>query len=129
MYFGVCKMGKIKENKLREDKIMNEIIVDAYDTEERIMGWQTYLDDTLTFPFKAKCIKEIIISPLTKDEKIKAIKMADVNPYGNSIFVVVEWQNRQLGVPLEQIMPINSDEETLEAVKDWHYWVERGYRF
>jgi hypothetical protein len=122
-------MEKIKENKLREDKIMNEIIVDAYDVEERIMGWQAYLDDALTFPFKAKCIKEIIISPLTKNEKINALRMADVNPYGNSMFVVVEWQNRQLGVPLEQILPIDSDEETLEAVEDWHYWVERGYQF
>jgi hypothetical protein len=128
MASGVYEMGKIKEDKSREDKIMNEIIVDAYDTEERIMGWQTYLDDTLKFPFKAKCIKEIIISPLTKDEKIMALRMAD-EPYGNSMFVIIEWQNRQLGVPLEQIFPIDSDEETREAVEDWHYWVERGYQF
>jgi hypothetical protein len=122
-------MGKIKEDKSREDKIMNEIIVDAYDTEERIMGWQAYLDDTLKFPFEAKCIKEIIISPLAKNEKITALRMADVNPYWNGMFVIVEWQNRQLGVPLEQISPIDSDEETIEAVEDWHYWVERGYQF
>jgi hypothetical protein len=127
--FGVYEMGKIKEDKSREDRIMNEITVDAYDAEERKMGWEAYLDDTLNFPFKAKCVKEIIISPLTKNEKITALKMADVNSYGNGIFVIIEWQNRQLGVPLEQILPIDSDEETLEAVKDWHYWVERGYQF
>ncbi|MDR0399676.1 MAG: calcium-binding protein [Treponema sp.] len=122
-------MGKIKENGLREDRIMNEIIVDAYDSEERMTGWRTYLDDALTFPFKAKCVKEIIISPLTKNEKITALRMIDENPYENSMFVIIEWQNRQLGVPLEQIMPISSDEETLEAVEDWRYWVERGYKF
>ena len=129
MPLGVYEMGKIKEDKSREDRIMNEIIVDAYDTEERIMGWQAYLDDTLKFPFKAKCIKEIIISPLTKNEKITALRMADMNSYGNDILVIIEWQDRQLGVPLEQILPIDSDEETIEAVRDWHYWVEMGYQF
>jgi hypothetical protein len=127
--FRVYEMGKIKEDKLREDRIANEIVVDAYDAEERIMGWQTYLDDTLQFPFKAKCIKEIIISPLIKGEKIKALSMADIGPYTENMFVMIEWQNRQLGVPLEQILPIDSDEETLEAVKDWHYWIGRGCRF
>jgi hypothetical protein len=39
------------------------------------------------------------------------------------MFIIIKWQNRQLGVPLEQILPIDSDEETIEAVKDWHYWV------
>jgi hypothetical protein len=57
-------MAKIKKDKLREHRIINEIIVDAYDPEERMMGWQAYLDDSLTFPFKARCIKEILISPL-----------------------------------------------------------------
>jgi hypothetical protein len=122
-------MGKIKENESREDRIMNEIIADAYDTEDRIMGWQAYLDDALKFPFKAKCIKEITISPLTKNENVKVLRMADMNSYGNSMLVIIEWQNRQLGVPLEQILPVDSDEETLEAVEDWHYWVERGYQF
>jgi hypothetical protein len=129
MPFGAYKMGKIKEDKSREDRIMNEIIVDAHDTEERIMGWQAYLDDVLHFPFKAKCIKEISISPLRKNEKITAIGMADTNPRGNSMFVIIEWQDRQLGVPLEQVLPLDSDEETMEAVEDWRYWVEQGYEF
>ncbi|MDR1904010.1 MAG: calcium-binding protein [Treponema sp.] len=29
---------------------MYEIIADAYDAEERAMGWQAYLEDTLKFP-------------------------------------------------------------------------------
>jgi hypothetical protein len=122
-------MGKIKEDKSREDRKMKEIIVDAYDTEERIMGWQSYFDYALKFPFKAKCVKEIIISPLIKDEKITVLRMADTTHYGNGIFVIIEWQERKLGVPLEQILPIDSDEGTIEAVEDWHYWVERGYQF
>jgi hypothetical protein len=93
------------------------------------MGWHAYLDDTLQFPFQAKCIKEMEISPLTKNEKITAVKMADMDLCGNTMFVIIGWQNRQLGVPLEQLLPLDSDENTLEAVKDWHYWVARGYQF
>ncbi|MDR0761032.1 MAG: calcium-binding protein [Treponema sp.] len=122
-------MGKIKADKAREERITNEIVVDAYDTEERIMGWQTYLDNALKFPFEAKCIKEITISPLKKGEKATVLEIADMDLYVNNMFVIIKWQDRQLGVPLEQLLPINSDEETLEAVKDWHYWVEQGYQF
>jgi hypothetical protein len=57
------------------------------------------------------------------------LKMADLDFDINNMFVIIEWQSRQLGVLLEQILPIDSDEETLEAVKDWHYWVEMGYKF
>jgi hypothetical protein len=122
-------MGKIKEDKVREQRITDEITADAYDAEERIMGWQTYLENTLNFPFEGRCIREIVISPLKKGEKVRALAMADSDLYRNNMFVIVEWQNRQFGVPLEQIVPLDSDEETTEAVKDWHYWVEKGYRF
>jgi hypothetical protein len=122
-------MGKIKENKIREDRIMNEIIVDAYDAEERAMGWQAYLDDTLSFPFEAKCTREIITSPLTKNERVTVLRMADVDLCKNSMFVIIKWQDRPLGVPLDQLLPVNSDEKTLEAIKDWHYWVAKGYEF
>ncbi|MDR1317019.1 MAG: calcium-binding protein, partial [Spirochaetales bacterium] len=120
-------MAKTKEDKSREDRITDEIVVDAYDTEERIMGWQTYLEDTLQFPFQARCIKEIQISPLKQGEKITALKMADSDQYRNNMFVIIEWEDRQLGIPLEQILPIDADADALEAVKDWHYWVARGY--
>jgi hypothetical protein len=30
-----------------EDRIHDEIIVDAYDADERVMGWYTYLEEQL----------------------------------------------------------------------------------
>ena len=30
-----------------------EIVVDAYDSEEQAMGWYSYLEDNLQFPFQA----------------------------------------------------------------------------
>jgi hypothetical protein len=49
------------KSKAREDRILMEIIVDAYGPEEQAMGWYYYLEDTLSFPFRATCIAERVI--------------------------------------------------------------------
>lgn len=59
-------MNKLKKDRVREDRIHNEAIVDANGPEEQVMGWYYYLDDRIRFPFHAKCIKAKIVSPLTK---------------------------------------------------------------
>ncbi|MDR3171466.1 MAG: calcium-binding protein [Treponema sp.] len=119
-------MEKTEEDKEREERIYNDIIVDAYGDEEQAVGWQTYLQDTLQFPFKAKCIKALATSPLLKNEKVKVLRIADMELCYHAMFVEIAWQNRLLTVPLEQLLPVDSDEETVEAVQDWHYWVGRG---
>lgn len=35
-----------------------EIVVDAYDEIERVLGWYYYLKDNLYFPFSATCISK-----------------------------------------------------------------------
>ena len=49
----------------REHRIHYEAVADAYNEEERAMGWYYYLQDSLLFPFKAKCISRRQISPLS----------------------------------------------------------------
>ena len=49
---------------LAHELVPMEIIVDAYDAEEQAMGWFCYLEDTLTFPFVARCRFRRSISPL-----------------------------------------------------------------
>ena len=44
---------KPKRDPDRERRITMEIVVDAYDTHERAMGWYYYLQDQLQFPFTA----------------------------------------------------------------------------
>jgi len=46
---------KPNEDKMREERIEMEIIVDAYGTEEQAMGWYYYLEDNIEFPFTAVC--------------------------------------------------------------------------
>ena len=43
-------MTRSSKDEEGEERIHNEIIVDAYDSEEQAMGWYTYLSDTLQFP-------------------------------------------------------------------------------
>ena len=50
-------------DEAREDRIDMEIVVDAYNSEERAMGWYYYLEDQLNFPFLARCVEEREVSP------------------------------------------------------------------
>src|SRR6266542_2684709 len=59
------------KSKAREDRIVMEIIVDAYGPEEQAMGWYYYLEDKLSFPFRAKCVAERVISPLRKGDTVE----------------------------------------------------------
>ena len=122
-------MPRIKENKAREERIIMEIVVDAYDETERALGWYYYLKDNLSFPFKAKCIVERPISPLDKGEKVEVIGMPPEDECEKEIFVTIKWQKRALAIPLSQLAGIEVDEETEEGIEDWHYWVKRGYEF
>jgi len=122
-------MKDFEKNAEREERIDYEIVVDAYDAYERAAGWYCYLENQLTFPFKAKVIRKSGISPLKEGEEVSVLGMADQDECEDNMFVQIEWDGRKFGVPLEQLEPVNVDEDTAEAVEDWHYWVNRGYCF
>ena len=48
-------MAKSKKDPVRENRISDEVIVDAYGPEEQAMGWYYYLQNKICFPFRAKC--------------------------------------------------------------------------
>jgi len=122
-------MGAIKEDKAREHRIAMEVVVDAHDESERAMGWYYYLEGKLHFPFKAECVAKRAISPLAKGETVEIVKMAPEEECEREMFVNIRWQKRTLAVPLSQLMGLDVDYETRQALYDWHYWVERGYEF
>jgi len=41
------------------------------------------------------------------------------------MFVTIEWMDRELGVPLEQLEPIEASSNTDQAIADWQYWLDR----
>lgn len=120
-------MDRVREDKAREHRIEMEAIVDAYGPEEQAMGWYYYLQDKIQFPFEARCIQVRNISPLRKGDCVSIVRMAPEDECMHEMFVEVQRQGRTFGVPLAHLQPIDLDEETQEAVADWHYWVGRGY--
>jgi len=122
-------MRGVREDKAREHRIDMEVIVDACDETERAMGWYCYLQDKLTFPFKARCVSKRSISPLCAGESVEAVRMAPESECEREMFVMVRWRKQVLAVPLAQLVGVDVDDETELAIGDWHYWTERGYRF
>jgi hypothetical protein len=118
-------MTRSERDEERDKRIEMEIIVDTYSVEEQAMGWHAYLDDTLDFPFEARCLTEREESPLEEDETVRVIGMSSIEPTLGQQFVTIEWMNRELGVPLKQLEPIKATSTTEQAVADWHYWLNR----
>jgi hypothetical protein len=121
---------KPKHDPEREQRITMEIVVDAYDASEQAMSWYYYLQDQLQFPFTATCITKRAISPLRIKDEVEAIGMPAEEECEHEMFVIIRREKEGLAVPLSQLKPVTAtDEQTSQAVDDWHYWVKMGYEF
>ena len=123
-------MSSVEHDESREHRIEMEIIVDAYTEEEQAMGWYYYLDDKLNFPFKAKWLTG---GSTSNSEDVEVLKMSPEEACQREMFVEVLYKEGTaediFSVALSDIESIEADDETQEAVKDWHYWVGMGYEF
>ena len=103
-----------------------EIVVDA-DNEVEMMGWYYYLDNQLQCPFKARWIG------LSEGETVEVLGMSSIDDCTKALLVEVLYREETLkdvfSARLYDIEPIDADEETQQAIADWHYWVDRGYEF
>ncbi len=62
-------------------------------------------------------------------ESVEVVRMAPESECEREMFVMVRWRKQVLAVPLAQLAGVDVDDETELAIGDWHYWIERGYRF
>lgn len=122
-------MAKRKRDSARENRIHDEIIVDAYGPEEQAMSWYYYLEDKLRFPFRAQCTASRVTSPLRKGESVEVRRMAPEDACSGEMLVLIRWQDRNLAVQLSQLFATDPDKSTRQAIDDWHYWVAQGYCF
>jgi hypothetical protein len=122
-------VSRVERDEAREYRIDMEAVVDAYDPEERAIGWYYYLDDKLSFPFLTRCIAKRVTSPLRVGDEVEVIDMAPESECEHEMFVMIRWEREGLGIPLSQLQVIHADDQTGEAVEDWHYWLNRGYQF
>jgi hypothetical protein len=122
-------MAKREREEARETRITMEIVVDAYNEDERALGWYYYLENTLTFPFLARCRVKRAISPLHVGDEVEVIGLAPEEDCTAEMFVMMRWERDGLGVPLAQLAVLHADADTRQAVEDWLYWVDQGYEF
>ena len=118
-----------EKDSVREDRIIMEIVVDAYGSDERAMGWYCHLENTLNFPFTARCMTERAISPLKEKDTVEVVGMPPSDECYREMFVTIRWEDEELAIPLSQLKVVKADEQTRQAVEDWHYWVKQGYEF
>ena len=89
-----------KQNKAREDRIIMEIVVDAYNEQERAMGWYYYLENNLHFPFTAHCIAKRPVSPLKIGDEAEVGRMAPDSECEQEMFVMIRWKKDGLSLPM-----------------------------
>mgnify|MGYP001799748129 FL=1 len=93
------------------------------------MGWYYYLEDKLQFPFKANWVNP----QRPQGKEIEVVEMSPEDECMRSMFVEVRYREGEVddifSARLEDIDPIEVDEETAEAIADWHYWIDMGYEF
>ena len=117
------------EDPEREERIELEIVVDCYNDSERASGWFCYLQDRLACPFEAECIEPTPASPLLPGERVTVLELLDPDETEGAFFASIQWQGREMAIPLSRLRALNASPETTEALADWHYWVSRGYEF
>ncbi|MDV2992054.1 MAG: hypothetical protein N4J56_001708 [Chroococcidiopsis sp. SAG 2025] len=131
-------MSELEIDASREERIDMEVVVDAYDEEERRLGWYYYLDNKVNFPFNAIWISEE--RPIDSEdeieiegEEVEVIGMASEEECQDDMYVEIVYQEEgtedTFAVPLYDVVPMEVDDDTLEAIEDWYYWVERGYEW
>ena len=121
-------MERSPPDEEREQRIHMEIIVDAYGPEEQAIGWYYYLEEHLRFPFLTSCIARRATSPLRIGDEVEVVGMAAEEECEHEMFVLMPWERDTLAIPLSQLEVIHGDEQTQQAVEDWHYWTAQGYQ-
>ena len=83
-------MKKLKKDPVREERIINEAIVDA-GPDEQAMSWYYYLESKIVFPFQARCVAAKPVSPLRKGETAEVVRMAPEDACMHNMLVQIRW--------------------------------------
>ena len=102
-------MTETKRDPVREERIYNEAVVDAYGPEEQALGWYYYLENKIRFPFQARCTVTKATSPLRNGETVEVRRLAPEDVCSTDM-VQIRWHGRTIAVPLSQLTGVNLDE-------------------
>jgi hypothetical protein len=112
-----------KKDPARENRIINEVIVDCYDEIEEMMGWYYYMNDTLQFPVKA----DVRLQVKGGGTEIIAVEIVEIDPKSETgqavrLGVVEAGSKRVQYVSPEAIVRLNTSAGNKEVINDWLYW-------
>ena len=103
-----------------EEIIRDEILVDTYGDEEAALGWQTFLDDHLVFPFQAACQfqtprgKKVVLElPIVGEFSMEA------HPEYGDFYVQALFHEVLIRVGLDDLQPTDAEEETIRGIQVW----------
>ena len=71
-------------------------------------GLYYYRDDTLQFPFTARCIAKRATSPLQANDEVEIIGMPSEEVCEHEMFVRIRWKDDELAAPLAQLKSMNN---------------------
>ncbi len=126
----------VSETGLTEAKmneiIMMEIIVDAKDEDEVIMGWFHYMADELEFPFEAE-IESKNRRGETSVIQIDVLDLSDRNQNPTSPEVILEVSEKEservIDIGVSKLQNVKGSEATQDAVAIWKHWDSGKFKF
>ena len=109
----------------RDMRISLKVMADI-DYDEQIMpSWHGYLEQVLGFPFKARGRVGRASSWPSEDDVVVVRGMLDESDCHDDMLVYVECEGDELPVPLVELEAVSASPKTVEAIEDWHYWVDQ----
>ncbi|WP_228772589.1 calcium-binding protein [Cupriavidus necator] len=76
------------------------------------MAWYCHLEETLSFPFEARVRQTLAASPLRVSEQVCVTGLAHDQLCRFAIFVRAQHYQRDLVVPLAQLVPLRANQST-----------------
>ena len=121
-------MKKPKKDPIREDRIHNEAIVDAYRPKNARWDGITTWKPNCSFHFRPDASLQISFHRSAKVKPSRSFAWRRKKPAPptcscSSAGKAGNWRC------LSQLAAIDVDQSTAEAIGDWHYWVAQGYLF
>ena len=112
-----------KDDENRTYRIRTQVTSLGRNAEQKFSAWHLYLKNKLKFPFDGLWKHTFYSDP----EKVIVIELLDLETCQDAYDILVKVQNQGIvsEKPLFSIIEVlTADDNTKEAVEDWHFWIK-----
>ncbi len=119
-------MAEPTRDEEREERIMMEIVVDAYGPEEQAMGWYYYLEENIEFPFKATAqLRNTDGATVPKEVNVVGLASDEEGITGKDFLLDIEAGEYINTIAFSKLSRIKASPQTKEVFAVWNYWIGR----